>query len=265
MTIKCRICDNSASEFSSAFILGKYQIKYYLCSTCGFIQTEEPYWLDEAYAVPINTSDTGIMIRNLANVRLASAVLQLCFNTDGQYADYGGGHGIFVRMMRDRGFDFYRDDKYCANLFAHGFDTADSGVDRYCLITAFELFEHFLSPCDELQNLLNKSDNILFTTEILPHPPPQLNDWWYFCLDHGQHISFFSHRSLQHLADRFALHYYNFGNRHLFTRNKTSCMAWRFKLATHPRVSRLLETFSRKKSLTSSDYKKITGVDIVNL
>jgi len=49
----CNICKNNTSIFSRVKILNKYDVKYFYCDYCGFIQTEEPYWLEEAYKEPI--------------------------------------------------------------------------------------------------------------------------------------------------------------------------------------------------------------------
>lgn len=48
--MKCKICGSDAPFFSEADILKKHHVKYYKCSSCGFIQTEAPYWLSEAYS-----------------------------------------------------------------------------------------------------------------------------------------------------------------------------------------------------------------------
>jgi hypothetical protein len=62
---------------------------------CGFIQTETPYWLDDAYSYAIASQDVGIMFRNEQNVSLTTALMHLLF-PDTKYAlDFGGGHGIF--------------------------------------------------------------------------------------------------------------------------------------------------------------------------
>ncbi len=263
--MNCKICGSIAAAFGSAELLRRYPVTYYRCPDCGFVQTEEPYWLEEAYLRPINISDTGIMARNIYNATIVSAIIKICFNPDGKFIDYGGGYGIFVRMMRDRGFDFYRDDKYCDNLFASGFDVADSGTSHFELLTAFEVFEHFVSPSAELEKLLQKSDSILFTTEIIPDNPPQPAEWWYYALDHGQHISFYTRNSLQCMANKNGLNYFNRGNTHLFTRVKLSAIPLKFKLATHPRIARFLDMFLRKKPLNISDYKQITGMNITGV
>ena len=63
--MKCKVCGTLNQACFGGKILGKYDIKYYHCSNCGFVQTEEPYWLDEAYSRSINVSDVGYMMRNI--------------------------------------------------------------------------------------------------------------------------------------------------------------------------------------------------------
>ena len=63
--MSCKICNSETKQIFSGHILNKYNIKYHYCENCGFLQTEEPYWLDESYAESINISDTGYMQRNI--------------------------------------------------------------------------------------------------------------------------------------------------------------------------------------------------------
>ena len=65
--------------------------------------------------------------------------------------------------------------------------------------------------------MLNISNNIIFTTELLPYPLPKPSDWWYYGLDHGQHISFYSKRTFQFLARKYGVNYFNLDNLHLLT------------------------------------------------
>ncbi len=44
----------------TAKVLGKYDVQYYQCVITGFIQTEEPYWLEEAYSSAITKLDIGL-------------------------------------------------------------------------------------------------------------------------------------------------------------------------------------------------------------
>src|SRR5689334_23291254 len=120
--MKCKICQSLTNQFGQAEVLKKYNVSYYRCDKCGFIQTESPHWLDEAYSSSITKSDIGLLGRNLQTAGLTKLVILTCFNPGGRFLDYGGGYGIFVRLMRDSGFDYYRYDPLCLNLFADGFD-----------------------------------------------------------------------------------------------------------------------------------------------
>jgi len=37
-------------------------------------------------------------------------------NPDGIFLDYAAGYGLFVRLMRDAGYNFRWSDLYCQNL-----------------------------------------------------------------------------------------------------------------------------------------------------
>jgi protein-arginine kinase activator protein McsA len=75
--MKCKICSNETYNIFSAKILNKNNIKYFYCDYCGFLQTEEPYWLKEAYSDPICIIDTGIMARNITLSQITSGII--CF------------------------------------------------------------------------------------------------------------------------------------------------------------------------------------------
>ena len=83
-----------------------------------------------------------------------------------------GGYGIFTRLMRDIGFDFYWYDPHSINLLARGFETRSKNY-KYELVTAFEVFEHFAELIKEIESMLQFSDNILFSTELLPSLIPK--------------------------------------------------------------------------------------------
>ncbi len=198
-------------------MLNKYDVDYFQCSQCRFIQTETPYWLDEAYAEAITGSDIGLVTRNLRLAEATQLLVTSYFNPDAACLDYGGGYGLFVRLMRDAGFDFRWYDKFCRNLFAEG---AVGTLDRqYELVTAFELVEHLVDPQAEIDAMLNLSDSLLFSTELLPDSNPTPDQWWYYAPHEGQHIAIHTYQSLQHLANQLGVNFYsNHRSLHLLTR-----------------------------------------------
>ncbi len=222
--MNCKICDTTSEKIFKVKIMNKYDVSYFNCANCGFIQTEEPYWLNEAYKVSINLTDVGLLSRNFYFSKLTATILYYVFGKNTVCLDYAGGYGVFVRLMRDIGFDFYWQDAYTDNLFAKGFEYNPKS-DKTGLITSFECFEHFINPIDEISKLLNISNNIVFSTELLPSPAPQPDKWWYYGFNHGQHISFYSLKTLNYIAKKFNLYFYsNNCNYHIMTSQKINPM-----------------------------------------
>ena len=254
----CNVCAHSSNFFENAQVLNKYNVQYFRCEHCGFIQTEKPYWLDEAYSDAITKSDLGLISRNIALARISKIIIMTLFNSNAKFMDYGGGYGIFVRMMRDSGFNFYHSDKFCDNLFSLGFNAELEGRNQYELITAFEVFEHLVNPCDEIEHMLRFSKNILFSTLLVPRNSPKPHEWWYYGIEHGQHIAFYTPKSLKEIADKFHLNVYSNGNSlHLLTEKKIPSL-W-FNFISRDIASQIFNVLLRKPSLLSSDYYISTG------
>lgn len=221
----CRICNNETEKIFASLVLNKYSVNYFRCTNCSFIQTEKPFWLDEAYQNSINISDTGLIDRNISFSKMLAVLIYFNFNTGGKFLDYAGSYGIFTRLMRDIGFDFYWHDIYTQNLLAKGFE-ADANHDyKYELVTAFEVFEHLVDPKAEITRMLQQSDTIVFSTELLPNNIPEPSSWWYYGFEHGQHISFYSKRTFTWLANYFGLKYYYINGVHLLTSKKINYSA----------------------------------------
>lgn len=228
---KCKICGSKNNLLFSGKILNKYEISYFQCPNCGFIQTEEPYWLDESYSSAITDLDIGYVSRNMMyNDFVSSFILNnKQFDDCGRFLDYGGGYGLFVRMMRDKGFDFYREDKYCDNFFAKHFDLKDiMSKSQFEILTCFEVFEHLVNPLFEIEEMLKYSNSIFFSTELVPQKKlTSVYDWWYFAPEHGQHIAFYTLKSLEYIAEKYGLNFYtNNQSTHLFTNRvlNSSCL-----------------------------------------
>jgi hypothetical protein len=214
--VTCRVCDGPAEPAFEATILGRHRVRYFHCAACGYLQTEEPSWLSEAYAEAINLQDTGLVSRNLRFAEETALLLFHFFDRRGRFVDFAGGTGLLTRLMRDAGFDFRWHDAYATNVHARGFEASpdERGVE---LVTCFECLEHLVRPAEELGRMLAMSRSVLVSTELLPSPRPAPGAWPYYGLEHGQHVGFFERRTLEQLAARYGLRLYAWGPLHLLT------------------------------------------------
>jgi len=196
-------------KVKNSTILNKYSIDYFQCQKCYFLCTEDPYWLEESYRESINITDTGLIGRNIKLSKIVSILCHFLFN-DKKYLDFGGGYGVLTRMLRDVGFDFYWHDPYTRNIFAKGFEYNLEKGDSFEAITSFETFEHFSDPINEINKIVNMSDNVIFTTELYNcRSVPDTEEWWYYSLENGQHISFYSLETLNFIAKKYNMNLYS--------------------------------------------------------
>lgn len=207
----CPISGDPMAIHCTGRILGKYDVPYYYCASCGLLQTEEPYWLDEAYESAISSLDTGIVYRNLINQSRLEPILYRLFGNNGRFLDVGGGYGLLTRLLRDRGFNCYSYDKYCKNLFAGAFEP-EPHFKADCLLS-FEVFEHIVDPLGFLARAFTEYScrSILFSTTTFEGAPPA-PDWNYYAPESGQHITFYQERSLAALAGKLGCRYVHMGS-----------------------------------------------------
>ena len=249
--MECKVCSGKSLPLATARILSKHDIGYFRCASCGFVQTEKPTWLAEAYSEAISRTDIGLIRRNQELVRMLKVMLPLIAEPGATFLDFGGGTGMLVRMMRDEGFDFRWLDAYCENQFAQDFE-AQPGT-AFELLTAFEVLEHFEEPREALREMMQHSGQVLLGTYLLPEPCPKPGDWWYYGLDHGQHISLFSRAALESLAAGAGARLYTNGvNLHLIARRPVP--EWRFRLANRKAAQALLAPLFRRQSLLQDDF-----------
>jgi hypothetical protein len=205
MAAPCRVCGQTAVRIFNKLLLGKYNAAYFKCSACGHVQTEQPYWLKEAYGEMNSMLDVGMAGRCLWTAELAVALaLRLGVQPDESCLDWGAGTGLFVRLCRDYGLNFFYSDPYATNIFARGFEWQEGAAQpAWAMLTAFEVAEHLADPLSDFGKLFERSPRcILFSTLLYEG---QNADWWYF-VDNGQHVAFYTRASLEHIARHYGYH-----------------------------------------------------------
>ena len=55
----CRLCRGDLVPKFNGLVLHKYEVRYLECDRCGSLQTESPFWLDDAYKLNLSNLDSG--------------------------------------------------------------------------------------------------------------------------------------------------------------------------------------------------------------
>ena len=223
--MKCNICNNETENAFSHPVREKFHAEYRICKNCDYMFVENPSWLAEAYARPINITDTGYVMRNIYLSRKTLLIFTYIFGLRGAtkktFLDYAAGYGMLTRILRDYGLNFLWDDPYTENFFANGFEYKKG--DTIDALTCFECFEHFVEPLPEIEKMLGISDTIFFSTQLKPVGVIPQETWGYYGFNHGQHTSFYSKKTFEAIAKKYSLTYVTDGNTlHLLTKKKVS-------------------------------------------
>lgn len=250
-------------EHEKVTVLGRFRSELMHCPACGYLCMPNPDWLDSAYGTAIACTDTGIAARNLAVAEQLSVLLYFWLKERGAgvYLDVAGGSGLLVRLMRDAGFDFRWSDKYAGNVFASGFEWNENGPQGTCVaVTAIEALEHVVDPVGFIEAALSMSgsDTIIFTTSVYEGEPPAVSSWNYYSLHTGQHISFFSKRTLQELGRKLSLYYVGYGDFHVLSRRSFLPSPLFFKIAVS-RARKAFLPFVSLPSLLMLDHEEMRG------
>ena len=201
----CRVCNcDQVSVLGQRLILGKYLTELISCSRCGFEWFDSPEtWLSDAYALPIANTDTGIVSRTLNVHKVISSFLSFIGLT-GKILDWGSGSGLLTRLLRDDGYECYGFEPFTQPILAGGytFNQQQEALSQgpYRAIVAIEVVEHLIDPQEFFRTALLHTDTLIFSTELVDKSRYG-SDWWYYSIETGQHISFYSNQSLAFLAD----------------------------------------------------------------
>lgn len=235
-TFECRLCKSETTHIFFNTVLMKYKVDYRKCQNCDSLQTDPPFWLEEAYKENnLSNLDTGAVqrcINNLSVCLFISKFLKLK-----NAIDYGGGDGLLCRMLRDYEINCYLKDKYSIPTYAQGFTRPN--FTRPDLVLGFELVEHFPNPALDLC-LLFESDPkaLILSTAIYKN---QNQDWWYLSPESGQHVFFYSKKSMRLIANKFKYNLMIGGGFIIFTKKTTALQNIIIRIIISSRMRKLLK------------------------
>ncbi len=258
----CRLCAGALLKAFDLQVLGRYQVDYLRCQRCGSLQTESPYWLEEAYTAALAAIDTGAVERCLRSQAAILATVRTC-RVEGRLWDFGGGAGLLCRLLRDCGLDAWMYDKYAHSTYASAFvlQPAQVAPDSVALVSAIEVFEHCAQPAIELAPLFAARPAVVFaSTEPYAGEGPE---WWYLNASTGQHVFFYTTRGLELLAHSHGYHYVGVGGLHVFTRSALPPLRRRLlRLALSRRAIRAVRVWlalRARNDFAQADYERLTA------
>lgn len=188
------------------------------------MQTDEPSWLDRSYGEDHHALDLNSAYRSIWSQSLI-VYLSLVLGIRGKLLDFGGGCGLFCRLLRDIGIDAYVFDKYRENIYAQEFKGGFPAP--YAIVTAFEVFEHFPCPANDIIPLFECEPELLVVgTNRYYQQGPE----WYYLIPHtGRHVFFWSKDSHQWVAHKYGYHAFSLGDRiTIYCKNRPSFVRRQF-------------------------------------
>jgi 2-polyprenyl-6-hydroxyphenyl methylase/3-demethylubiquinone-9 3-methyltransferase len=237
-TVPCKVCGDASVLFDVLDFektcddrlypsgLAAVPVYYRRCQGCGFIFTDffddftpqqwsaslynDAYYqrVDPAYATQRPANNARGLDHLLRPIKERTIGL-----------DYGGGSGRTCAHLRDMGYRYDTVDPFGARSLTPEY------AGRYNFCTAFEVAEHTPDPRGFLRAIVELATPqrlaILVGTQLhdgIVTDATRLS-WWYAAPRNG-HISLYSRRSMQLLAQQVGLDYVPFSSRtHLFTRH----------------------------------------------
>jgi glycosyltransferase involved in cell wall biosynthesis len=219
-TYTCRLCNSLANYQFNKIVLQKYNVAYYQCTNCFALQTETPYWLNEAYTEEAEKYDTGKATRTLLNFFFLNSIFKILHVSKSKPCiDFGGGTGLFSRLMRDVGYNYFTHDKYSSSEFSLNFNDKEL-AKKYHLITLSEVAEHFSDCAEEWTKLFESSpDYIIGSTEIFSTID---TNWGYLAENCGQHLFFYNVKTFEYIAVKNNYHFNRLGSYFILAKNMIS-------------------------------------------
>ncbi|MDR3515178.1 MAG: class I SAM-dependent methyltransferase [Azospirillaceae bacterium] len=208
--IPCKICGRESPLFSvhdftkscleangTKLPLSGIPIYYRQCRQCGFIFTDAfDDWSKDEFSTHIYNSDYAIVDPDVTGLRPKNNAVMIngAFGKQKdaiRVLDYGGGNGDLAVALRSCGFSVETYDPFSQ------FSEKPSGA--FNLITAFEVFEHSLSPHDLLDDISSYHPVdalVLFSTLVTEADPVNIaRNSWYVAPRNG-HVSIYARSSL---------------------------------------------------------------------
>ena len=240
--MNCKLCNNDSVELIKEIkLLDKYTEELFKCTKCDFVSFNKIHWLEEAYKETITQNDSGLTKRVLTNYAFILNFTTF-LNLSTTVFDFGANNGLFSYLLNARGIRAKSFDRFETNIIGplgSIDDLHDVGI-----LCAFEVFEHLDDPAGDIDILFSQNVPFIIVSTELHDRHTDFNGWWYLQKDTGQHISFYSEKTMMYVAKKYHYEYAYVSGRHIFSKYSISRKAFlKIRLAQKLRYRFLRELF----------------------
>ena len=234
------------------------------CAECSFQFVAEPRWLADTFSSQLHRMDVGSVDRSSLVAQFVLGLMTIGrARRRWRVLDIGGGDGLLVRLLRDRGVDARFSDPYTSPIYDVGPEV--EATDRFELGVMSEVALHLTDPVGEFRAAIDRCDRLLFTAVVPPDPIPAY--WWYLMPTTGQHVAFYPVSAIERIARELGCHWCSDGKFfHLISREPIP-RALRL-LITRRELTLLLAWFGqmgdliarargRQRSFTAEDQRRV--------
>jgi len=199
MAIKCRICSSKVVKKWTMKVRDRFEGKLMQCKECDALQFVGLDWLKDAYYGDFSVRfDEGRFIRNKVVYVLVRKLTKAFFDSDKvTLLDYGGGEGVLEDLLCIKAKPSYKPETYDPYVRKH----SELPKKTFDFITCIEVLEHLQDVSaffNDIKKIFHK-DSIMLCSTSLYDPTKHDKKWQYLSTEIGQHITFWSKKSIRHL------------------------------------------------------------------
>ncbi len=198
MATKCRICKSPCVKKWDMKVRDRFKGPLHQCKKCDSLQFGGLDWLKDAYYGDYSIRfDEGRMLRNMVVYKLVRRLTKSFFNEkDITLLDYGSGEGVLCDLLKRS-----RTNYIVGNYDPQVKRFSELPRGKFDIVMCIEVLEHLEDVYKfykDIKRALDE-DSIFVCSTDLYQPGKHDKMWPYLSTEIGQHITFWTKKSIQYL------------------------------------------------------------------
>ena len=198
----CRICEAELIPSWKTQIRDRFKTRYYRCPTCGSLQLHGLEWLRDAYWGDTSIRhDEGRFRRNKIVYNFLDHIMHTSFKgIDIRLLDYGSGEEAILSSIVQKHNDRVETHNY--DPYFNKMSSIPNG--RFNIIMCIEVMEHLKNVdafFEHIRSKIHRNGIVVCSTNLFMPSGPKAHtkSWSYLTPEIGQHITFWSKKSLRYM------------------------------------------------------------------